>query len=1138
MKRWGQCAMAGLVWAILMGSAPMAQAWKSMSAVGTFNNWNVSDANMLEITSHVWMATLRLTATNRAAFKFAADASWANQWGETNQAGFALPVAGQAEPNGNDVVLSNVTAGAHVFRFDDNTRVYSVARYESSWRSMTIVASFNSFNFTPNMTLITNHLWYGRIFLGATNKVEFRVAADRALDNYWGQSGLIFKPPYAGVLTSKSGLISMTNVNAGFYEFTFNETNLWLSITNTTPYPYATGFRGIAAVGTWNNWDLTPNLTLISNYTWQANLFVQAQNNCEFKFAANGDWSYGNWGLNGQGDYVFPITGTVASGGANIKFPNTGAWNNYYRFTFNERTLAFSLAPVYTSTYQCLTVAGFMENWNTWPPNMVLVSNNLWRATVTIYDDTHHFIKYVPNNDWAQQRGDTNQALLELPIQGYSTPASGESGAIEVQGTPDGKLSVFYDSASSLYQVFPEGYVQTFDTWPDTGNIYRSYEHEGWMVYSGRVTTAYAEDHPGRFYRYVTLAPNTNMWFRTPCLTNGIKSISFWYANWNGSINIDLAIEISTNAVDWTKIDGIYNISSTTYTRYYLETNILQDVYVRIRNTAGKLQLVMDDLVLGRPFADVDINQVTRTPPAAVSNDTVYVSALVSTNVFVTNVNLTLFYRVGSNSPYSSIEMPGTTNYFTSSSGIPPQPSGTRVEYYIRALYDGSGDCAPVYWPDTAPQTPAWYGISKIPWGQVWVNEVNPEQDGWLEPETNEFIELCGQAGTDIAGWRVIMLDTEYVTYGDYIITNNYYLPADDPAGFGFFVLGDAGVPRVDMIFTNPPESESHLESSGGILLYDELGVLQYALCYGMFGTNLPGMEYIGEDPMFTFDYTSLGLHHAGSNYASFAWATNTEITAGIVNQGQSLTNGNRAPVPLISCADLAYALSNQVPAWTATITNVVASGACGDFTVDVIFVNETSSGGGCPTDPLVIRRRYRAISDCNTSNETVQTITVADTLAPVITNFPGDATVGALPDPDKTKVQAWDNAGTNGLQVLWIGDDPSQITTYPATVLRTYQAKDRCDNATNRVQTFTVTGSGPIPDIEIQYVRITATNMTVRSTWTNGNVGPEFATSLRLQNWAPVVSFSNIFLGGTNTTVFALPSTSSLVIIRIDQQP
>ena len=119
---------------------------------------------------------------------------------------------------------------------------------------------------------------------------------------------------------------------------------------------------------------------------------------------------------------------------------------------------------------------------------------------------------------------------------------------------------------------------------------------------------------------------------------------------------------------------------------------------------------------------------------------------------------------------------------------------------------------------------------------------------------------------------------------------------------------------------------------------------------------------------------------------------------------------------PAIQCpADVTVACFSDVPAIDAN--TVTATDNC-PLTSVAHVIDTDNNGLGCPSNPLIISRTYRAQDSTGNFSDCVQTITVSDSIPPVIT-CPAPATVncGDATDPSATGMAtATDNCGGNSV--------------------------------------------------------------------------------------------------------------------------
>ena len=105
-------------------------------------------------------------------------------------------------------------------------------------------------------------------------------------------------------------------------------------------------YRSMAAVGTFNT-NTSPNLMLVSNYTWQGDFYFSETSN-RFKFVASNNWASFFGETNQSPNFSPPVTGRVevASGGDIIV---TNTLPGFYRITLNDSNLEYRVELLYTT---------------------------------------------------------------------------------------------------------------------------------------------------------------------------------------------------------------------------------------------------------------------------------------------------------------------------------------------------------------------------------------------------------------------------------------------------------------------------------------------------------------------------------------------------------------------------------------------------------------------------------------------------------------------------------------------------------------------------------------------------------------------------------------------------------------------
>ncbi|MDP7024011.1 MAG: hypothetical protein QGH42_07200, partial [Kiritimatiellia bacterium] len=439
---------------------------------------------------------------------------------------------------------------------------------------------------------------------------------------------------------------------------------------------------------------------------------------------------------------------------------------------------------------------------------------------------------------------------------------------------------------------------------------------------------------------------NGNPYVRSPYLPLGVGEISLWHRIWPVSATAEdsatLLFEMSPDATDesWQTILST-NLTNTKWQRLVIPFYDASNHFVRVSNVITPTppdRIGMDRLTIKAPLAtDLLVTNVTITPAVPLNTDEVTVRAELTEYLLSPTVTqVRAYYHVGTNqwgtwpenpSQYVTLEYDESTSdpggnppvyAYESTTDIPAQAIDATVQYRVKAEFDG-----PLNTDKTSPKVhakpgpnPAWYEpvnynqslgssgeknpyyiVFSCPTGAVWINEVNL-QTNWPWGAA-EYIEVAGRENVDIANWRLNIINVNYTTHSTYLITSNTVF-SNESGGFGFWVLGDEGIPA-DQFFTNAPDPtySMNLPEQGGIQLVRSFGGVQHAVSYGTsFGYSaaqgMTNYVYIGQDSYLTD--SSIALTGSDSNYTQFAWGTTGNgFTPGQVNSGQTLL-GN--PVP------------------------------------------------------------------------------------------------------------------------------------------------------------------------------------------------------------------------------------------------
>ncbi len=261
--------------------------YASMTVAGTFNGWVASLNNMRLVDDNVWRADIVLTNQSAVRLKFVANGSWSINWGEQNQTDKDIPVQGVAESGNLDVLVNGTLTGTYRFTFNEISRAYTIEL---------LPPPDSDSDGMPDAWEIMHGL----------NPND---AADSGLD------------PDADGYSNLQEFQNGTNPNV------YN--------------PPVSVYSNMTVAGTFNGWNATlANMTLISNYTWRADLTLTNQSSVRLKFVANKSWSL-NWGESNQTEFGLPVLGTSEAGGGDIILH--GTLHGRHRFTFNEQTRVYSI---------------------------------------------------------------------------------------------------------------------------------------------------------------------------------------------------------------------------------------------------------------------------------------------------------------------------------------------------------------------------------------------------------------------------------------------------------------------------------------------------------------------------------------------------------------------------------------------------------------------------------------------------------------------------------------------------------------------------------------------------------------------------------------------------------------------------
>ena len=283
--------------------------YAGMAVAVTHNGWN-NTPNMAPHDSlhHTWTLLTNLTTRTGIVFKFAAEGSWSNNWGDSNPPHTSWPLAGTADFMGSDIKITRPMKGNFRFTFHERTREYSVGF--------------------------------------ADPDVDGDGLPDDWEEEYFGTA---------------AGDTPDNNPDQDLYT---NEDEYFRGSNPTVWDPPEANYPSLAVAGTFNGWSTTANMTLTNHHLWQYVHEFARTDQVAFKFAAHGNWNT-NWGHSRTSS--LPMSGTAVRQAGNIGISNLHG--GAVIFTFNDQTLAYTVAyenpPVLLSLDATPAGnAGFVIRWN------------------------------------------------------------------------------------------------------------------------------------------------------------------------------------------------------------------------------------------------------------------------------------------------------------------------------------------------------------------------------------------------------------------------------------------------------------------------------------------------------------------------------------------------------------------------------------------------------------------------------------------------------------------------------------------------------------------------------------------------------------------------------------------------------
>ncbi len=269
-------------------------------------------------------------------------------------------------------------------------------------------------------------------------------------------------------------------------------------------------------------------------------------------------------------------------------------------------------------------------------------------------------------------------------------------------------------------------------------------------------------------------------------------------------------------------------------------------------------------------------------------------------------------------------------------------------------------------------------------------------------------------------------------------------------------------------------------------------------------------------DPILTFS-DSIVPGNCPNNYTLVrTWIASNECN--LFDTCVQLITVIDTTAPTITCPpDLTIECVSQVP--LPDSNGPTATDNCSG-PVAVGFVSDITVNQTC-TNRFTIHRTYRASDQCGNSSTCIQSITVNDQTAPMIT-CPSNVSVSCanlVPGPNPSIVTALDNCG--GTPTIIFGGDviTNQTCINRYQVTRTYRATDACGNSATCSQIITVNDVIP-PGITCP------ANVTITSTDSTLPANTGIASGQDNCGGTPTIVFNDMIVAGSCVQQFGINRT------------
>lgn len=404
-------------------------------------------------------------------------------------------------------------------------------------------------------------------------------------------------------------------------------------------------------------------------------------------------------------------------------------------------------------------------------------------------------------------------------------------------------------------------------------------------------------------------------------ITNGAGIVSFLHGRYGADAASFVALDYSTDGGSTWVNAGTASVSSTTLTPYSTNINQTGNVRLRLRKTGSTpagARANVDDITVLSPGG----------PPPSPTTNVQFTAASASIGEAGGAFTVTVYKTLAEGNVSGTVSLGGTAtppgDYSIDTTNFTMNGTVTSATFIITIVDDSTNEPTEnvtLTLSDVVGGTigsPSVFTLSILdddapppaP-GEPWINEFNYDPPG---TDSNEFVELAGPAGVDLADYRIVLYNgsggAPYAT-----IVGSGLIP-DEGCGFGALAFDAVGLQN------GSPDGIALAKVAGGVT-----SLIQFISYEGpMTGVGGPADGASSVDVGTQNGILdTLQLAGSGTNYAAFAWVTGT-VSRGVLNVGQTIVPCG-SPATNVKFSVASNAIGEAGGAYTVTVQKTVATG-------------------------------------------------------------------------------------------------------------------------------------------------------------------------------------------------------------------